>query len=556
MLAAEAGALEPGHESQTVVLVRNTGDERDDFLVAVDGPASVWARVEPSVLALGPGEEAPAWVRFAPPLTAVTPSGPVPYFVAVSPRGQPDVVVVEKGVLDIAAVPLVRAAFGPPDDPGSRWVGFPLRVANDGNAPATVRVAPLGDDRRFLFEIVAPEARIGPGEVAEVRVRVRGPRRGPDRERAFALAVVSAGGAGPDDRADGVGADPLAVVDGVVPAGSTLASELTRSAVALAVVLVVLLLLGVRALRTDGSPGGGRTSSGGAVGADPSLAPVLPPGGAASGDGSATSVAPPAGAAAEAPSDLATLVFVRVYSPSQRDLVVRFGGSAPHEVRLRTDDATESRPALSPTGSQVAFVRERGGVWAVCVVAATGGEPRCIADASASSAVAWFPSGDRLLFSRGATLLAIPAGGGEAEEQPARIADGAFSLSADGTRVVFADHGRLVVRNVDGSGGVQVTVPNDAGDARWSPDGTRIVYAAQYQIFTAPAGTGPVRRVTAEGTVNSEPVWSPDGGWIVFRSTRSGAGDLFCARADSQAGSESGLARVTRSPDRDLSPSF
>lgn len=545
MLAAQAGALEPGRESEIVVLVRNTGTERDDFLVAVQGPASLWARVEPAVLTLGPDEEAPAWVRFTPPLTSVTPSGPVSFSVAVTPRHEPDVIVVEPGVLDLGAVPLVRAALGPPDDSGSRWVGYDLQVTNDGNAAASVRVVPVGDDRRFLFEVDPPEVDVEPGATVVVHLRVRGPRRGRDRERAFALAVHEATAE----------AEALATVSGVVPAGSTLASELTRSAIALAVVLVVLLLLGVRVLRSGSGDGGTPSSSGG--GAILNGATTTAPGGASGPSPTApTTVAPAGTAAAEAPADLPTLVFVRVYSPTQRDLVVRFGGGAAHEVRLRTDDATESRPVLAPGKSQVAYVRERGGTWSICTMAATGGEPTCLADGIASSAVAWFPSGDRLLFSRGSSLFAVSTSGGDPEEQPVTVGDGSFSLSADGTRVVFADHARLVVRNLDGSGGIQVTVPGDATDAQWSPDATRIAYVSDYQIYTAPAGDGPVRRVTADGTVNNEPAWSPDGTWIVFRSMRTGAGDLFCARADSHGGNESGLARVTASPDRDVTPSF
>jgi len=573
VLASDAGALEPGLESATVVLVRNTGMRADDFLVAVQGPASVWARVEPAVLRLEPGEEGAAWVRFSPPLTAVTPAGPVPYFVAVTPRAEPDVVVIEKGLLEVAGVARVRAALGPPGDSGRRWVDFPLKLVNDGNAPATVEVGALGDDRRFLFDIGDTPAELLPGAAAEVLVRVRGPRRGPDRDRAFRVAVAAAstgdgspgaavrdlpkggpsGAEEPEGGAPG-GSEPVAVVEGVFPAGSTLASELSRSAIALAVVLVVALVLGVRALRAGSGSGGGpgAAAAGGAIGIDPGAAPDP------TGGGPATTVAADDASLANlspAP-DLPTLVFVRTYSPTDRDLVVRFGGSAAHELRLQAPGATESKPAMSPTGAQVAYIREQAGVWRVCVVAATGGDARCLADAAASSAVAWFPSGDRLLFSRADTLLSVPVAGGEPEELPARIADGAFSLSADGTRVVFAAGGRLVVRNLDGSGGIQIAVPSDATDARWSPDGSRIVYASQYQVFTAPAGDGPVRRVTAEGTVNNEPVWSPDGGWIVFRSTRSGNGDLFAARAGSQGGAETGLARLTSSPERDLSPSF
>ena len=60
VLAAEAGSIEPGTTAENVVLVRNTGDQPDEFNVTIQGPASAWAAIEPTVLRLAPEEEGAA----------------------------------------------------------------------------------------------------------------------------------------------------------------------------------------------------------------------------------------------------------------------------------------------------------------------------------------------------------------------------------------------------------------------------------------------------------------------------------------------------------------
>ena len=69
------------------------------------------------------------------------------------------------------------------------------------------------------------------------------------------------------------------------------------------------------------------------------------------------------------------LAFVRVYGPADRDIVVRTGAQ---ELRLRVAESVEARPRISPDGSHVAFVSERGGTWRVCVIPSSGGEAVCV----------------------------------------------------------------------------------------------------------------------------------------------------------------------------------
>jgi TolB protein len=112
------------------------------------------------------------------------------------------------------------------------------------------------------------------------------------------------------------------------------------------------------------------------------------------------------------------------------------------------------------------------------------------------------------------------------------------------------------VRPVDGQPGATIDVPGPAEDPSWSPDGTRVVYTTSYQLYVAPVNGGPVRQLTANGTVNGDPAWTGEGDWVVFRSNRSGGGDLYAVKGSSSAGSETGLAQVTSTNERETTPAF
>ena len=77
-----------------------------------------------------------------------------------------------------------------------------------------------------------------------------------------------------------------------------------------------------------------------------------------------------------------------------------------------------------------------------------------------------------------------------------------------------------------------------SSEARWlrqnaiSPDGNTIAFVYQGDIFTVPAGGGLARQITTNPAHDTEPLWSPDGKYIVFASFREGSKDIWAIPAE------------------------
>ena len=561
VLAAQAGSIEPGAEAETVVLVRNTGDEPDVFHVVVQGEASAWALVDPPSVSLAPGQEAPVWVHFRPPRSSDTPPGRIPFAVAVASTRDPSFVSVETGDLDIGTFSSVTASLAGEATVGTWWAELPVSVRNTGNRRVTTSLVVEPADEAVGIEVVPESQVLDPGQPAVLAVRVRAPRRLVPRrreDRRIAISVVSDGGA-------------LATIRTEYPADPSLVNELVRSARVLGVLLVLLFAGGIALLRSESTSGtvavtqGGGTQPADLPTATTTTGPEVATTAAGATEPTPVTVATtlPTAAPAAPPPALPRLVFVRVDGSRSQDVVVREPGARGTELRLRSEGALESRPKLSPDGSHVAFVRSRDGAWRICVLPVGGGEAVCLAsETTADAAVAWSPDGTALHFSRGGTLFTVPfdvatSTAGVEVDTGVAVPGGAFALSPDGGRVAVAEGRTIVLRPLDATATTSsIEVPLPATEVTWSPDGTRLAYTANFHVYTVSASGGAVRQLTVPGTVNGEPAWTGAGDWIVFRSNRSGTGDLYAVRATAGAGDEAGLAQITSSPEREVTPSF
>src|SRR5882672_823214 len=165
--------------------------------------------------------------------------------------------------------------------------------------------------------------------------------------------------------------------------------------------------------------------------------------------------------------------------------------------------ASETRPAFSPDGTKIAFVRDFNGIF---VMNPDGSGQTQILDGpsmgfragSISSFPDWSPDGKKIVF------------------------NGAMKGSPDG-----AD---IYVINADGTGLTRLTTdPADDACPAWSPDGKKIAFASirdrvpnevNYEIYVMNADGSNQTRITNNTKFDAGPAWSPDGKRMAFTSRR------------------------------------
>ena len=205
------------------------------------------------------------------------------------------------------------------------------------------------------------------------------------------------------------------------------------------------------------------------------------------------------------------LVYVSAASGNQDIYLQRVGGQ--NAVNLTADSPTDdSQPAFSPDGTRIAFRSERDG-GGIFVMGATGESVNRVSDTGGNPA--WSPEWERVVFST------VPV-------------SSAFRGQFVGAlRVVHVDTGE--VRSIDVNG--------DAVQPHWSPHGHRIAFWSRTlsernyrDIGTVPADGGEVVPVTRDEHIDWNPVWSPDGKYLYFCSSRGGTMSLWRVAIEEETG--------------------
>lgn len=237
----------------------------------------------------------------------------------------------------------------------------------------------------------------------------------------------------------------------------------------------------------------------------------------------------PAGAPAVIPGDRGRIAFERAG---------HIFTAAPEGGGLRqvtSGTGTDSSPAWSPTGGEIAFVRRTGGNSDIWVADADGTDARRLTRSAADDqSPAWAPDGSRLAFSStrdgNAEIYTMrPDGSDVARVTRSAAADVDPDWSPDGTRIAFAtsDGGRILAAFLDGTDPVDL-IPEASGAAApaWSPGGNEIAYETQGGIDVAAVGGGSPHRLAASSPGDRVPAWSPDGGDVIWQREIDGRPEL------------------------------
>ena len=164
---------------------------------------------------------------------------------------------------------------------------------------------------------------------------------------------------------------------------------------------------------------------------------------------------------------------------------------------LTSGTAHDDRPALSPDGQTVAFVSDRSGQLAIWLIAAAGGSPRKLVNASPVSSLSWSRDGTTIVYAASAGtwpgLWSVTVADGQVRQIPTPGAVGEPIWSPTSDRIAYLEPATtgpsfvglsFIAPNGDPQSAKALKAPAISsgfanGIATWSPDGRRLAIAAQ-----------------------------------------------------------------------------
>jgi Tol biopolymer transport system component len=119
----------------------------------------------------------------------------------------------------------------------------------------------------------------------------------------------------------------------------------------------------------------------------------------------------------------------------------------------------------------------------------------------------------------------------------APLPDSQIDIGSLSGKIVYSSEGDVFVINADGTGKTQLTDhPSEDFDPVWSPDGTQIAFRTHRNgdedVYLMNSDGSDQRNLSNDRHGDYSPAWSPSGEWIAFMSDRAGNNNIWVIRPD------------------------
>ncbi len=229
---------------------------------------------------------------------------------------------------------------------------------------------------------------------------------------------------------------------------------------------------------------------------------------------------------------------------------------------LTTRGVRQTGPRFSPDRATVAYTsRSVARFTQIRLIGADGTNDRKLVDRNGGDALAWTPDGRTLVydepqifrtFESHSDLSAVDVATRRVRRLTRGMRASQPDVSPDGTRIAFVrrvdDRSELYTMALDGRDVRPLTTSaaeTQWSAPHWSPAGDTIVAArwtpgGWLDLLLVDVATGALTRLTEDRARDMEPVFTPDGAAVLFRSDRDGVSNLYLLRLADRA-----ILRVT-----------
>ncbi|OGR84954.1 MAG: hypothetical protein A2901_02880 [Elusimicrobia bacterium RIFCSPLOWO2_01_FULL_54_10] len=215
--------------------------------------------------------------------------------------------------------------------------------------------------------------------------------------------------------------------------------------------------------------------------------------------------------------------------------------------RLTHDKSVAILPRWAPDKKEILYTTYRHGNPDLALFSLAAGKPAIFSRRKGLNTSGSFsPDGSQVVATlsfQGATSLYLLDRAGKIIRRltHSKSADTSASFSADGRKIIFASDRsggpQIYMMDADGSGLERLTDGGWCDAPAWSPSGDKIAYSrgdgsGLHDIIVQDLSSGKKIRITSDSGKNENPVFSPDGRFIAFSSTRKGKKQIYIASLD------------------------